>query len=245
VTRALAVLATLLIAYAAKAWYAGADAEALAWILGPTAWLVEALSGHAFEAERGVGYLSREPAFLIAPVCAGVNYFVIAFTTLALGFAPRRSTPARQAGWLLGAAALAFAATLVVNAARITLALGLQGAPLPGWLSAEEAHRLLGVLVYLVALLAMVVGVSRLVARRADGGAVAWLACGLYLAATIGVPWLGGAGGEPGFWDHARSVAATTLALALLLATAAAAAARVRSLASARLRCRPPPGSRG
>jgi exosortase K len=244
VSRGLAFFATLAFAYAAKAWYAGADADALAWILGPTAWLVEAFSGHVFEAERGMGYLSRELAFLIAPVCAGVNYFVIAFTTLALGFAPRRSAAAPQVGWLLGAAALAFAAMLVVNATRITLALGLQGASLPGWLSAEEAHRLLGVLVYLGALLVLVVGVSRLVARRPDAGAVAWLACGLYLAVTIGVPWLGGAGGEPGFGDHARSVAAATLAMALLLATVVAAAGRVRSLASARRRPRPPPGPR-
>jgi exosortase K len=244
VSRGLAFFATLAFAYASKAWYAGADADALAWILGPTAWLVEAFSGHVFEAERGMGYLSRELAFLIAPVCAGVNYFVIAFTTLALGFAPRRSAAAPQVGWLLGAAALAFAATLVVNATRITLALGLQGASLPGWLSAEEAHRLLGVLVYLGALLVLVVGVSRLVARRPDAGAVAWLACGLYLAVTIGVPWLGGAGGEPGFGDHARSVAAATLAMALLLATVVAAAGRVRSLASARRRPRPPPGPR-
>jgi exosortase K len=244
VSRGLAFFATLAFAYAAKAWYAGADADALAWILGPTAWLVEAISGHVFEVEPGMGYLSREPAFLIAPVCAGVNYFVIAFTTLALGFAPSGRAPVQQVGWLLGAAALAFAATLVVNATRIALALGLQGAPLPPGLSAEEAHRVLGVLVYLGALLVLVLGVSRLVARRPDAGRVAALACGLYLAVTIVVPWLRGAGVEPAFWDHARSVAVTTLALALLLATAAAAAARVRSQASARRRCRPPPGPR-
>lgn len=241
-SRALAAAATLLLAYAAKGWYAAAGADDLAFLLGPTAWLVEAATGHAFEPEPGMGWLSRERAFLIAPVCAGGNYFVIAFTTLALGFAPRRDSPAPQLGWLLGAAALAFATTLVVNATRIALALALRETSLP--VAPEEAHRVLGVVVYLGALFALVLSVSRVLGRRPEMGRVAWLAVGVYLAVTLAVPWVRGEHVRPEFWEHARGVLATTLALGALLVTSAAAVARARSRASARRPCRPPPGAR-
>jgi exosortase K len=242
VIRSFAAAAALGCAYAAKAWYADASAEELAFLLGPTAWLVEALTGHGFEAETGMGWLSRERAFLIAPVCAGGNYLVIAFTTLALGFAPRRDAPAAHLGWLLGAAALSYVATLLVNATRIALALALRDAPLP--VGPEEAHRVLGVVVYLGALFALVFGAARVFGRGPEVGRAAWLALGLYLAVTLAVPWLRGAHVRPEFWEHARVVLATALALGALLLTGAAAAARARSRASARRPRRPPPSTR-
>lgn len=241
-TRAVAALVALGAAYAAKAGYAAAGAAELAFLLAPTAWLVEAATGAGFEAEPGMGYLSRERAFLIAPVCAGGNYLVIAFTTLALGLAPRREAWRAQLGWLVAAAALAFVATLLVNATRIVLALALREMPLP--LPPEDAHRALGVAVYLGALLALVVGVSRLLGRRLDAARVAWLGAGVYLAVTLAVPWLRGASGEPAFWAHARGVLLVAAAVGALALTGAAAVARARGPASARRRCRRAPRAR-
>jgi exosortase K len=75
----------LLTAYGIKRYAAAAGADELNGLLGPTAALVEKLSGHDFVRERGTGYFNRELGLVIAPSCAGTNYLVVAFCTLALG----------------------------------------------------------------------------------------------------------------------------------------------------------------
>ena len=62
-----------------KAFYSAADSKDLAWILGPTAWLTEQISGLSFARESGVGWVNLEHMFVIAPACAGVNFLIIAF----------------------------------------------------------------------------------------------------------------------------------------------------------------------
>jgi exosortase K len=237
VTRGLAALAALGFAYVAKAWYSGASAEDLAFLLAPTAGLVELTSGGAFQWEPGMGYLSRAQRFLIAPVCAGGNFFVVAFTTLALAFAPRRSAVRAHAGWLLAAAGIAWGLTVAVNAARIAAALALRESELP--LPAGEAHRALGVAVYLGGLLVGVGVVSWALGRGPELGRAALLGVGVYLAVTLVVPWLRGVGASPEFWEHARGVGAITLGVAALVLTAAAAVVRARAPASARRQTRP------
>lgn len=207
----LAVVA--LAAFAGKAFYARADAEALRFVLAPTAALVTFFSGHAFEAERGVGYLSREAVYVIAPACAGLNYTIIAFATLALGFAPRIAAGVRRAVWLLAAAGLAYAASVLVNAARIALALELRAAPLPAWLSAAQAHRLAGVVVYLGSLWALSALVERGFARRAGAWRAALLPLAAYLGVTLLLPLANGAWRSGSFWEHARLVLAASFAL--------------------------------
>jgi len=221
-SRGLASGLALLGAWALKAWYAGSDADELAWLLGPTAALVQAFTGVAFEPEPGMGYLSRERAFLIAPVCAGVNWLVVAFTTLALGFAPRRAGLPGQLGWLGMAGGLALATTLAVNAIRISaaLAIGENGPPLG--LDPDAAHRLLGVAVYLGALLALAGSVGRLRARPPGIAAGVVLPLTLYLGVTVVAPLLRGAGAEPAFWHHAAWVVGATGAAGLGAASFAA-----------------------
>jgi exosortase K len=236
--RWVAALAALGFAYVAKAWYADASAHDLSFLLAPTTWLVELTSGGAFEWEPGMGYLNRAQRFLIAPVCAGGNFFVIAFTTLALGFAPRGSSVRAHAGWLLAAALVAWGMTVAVNAARIVVALSLSEVRVP--LPADEAHRALGVAVYLGGLLGGVGAVSWILGRGPELGRAALLGVAVYLAVTLMVPWLRGAGALPAFWEHARGVGAITLGVAALSFTAAAAVVRARAPASARRRCRPP-----
>lgn len=214
---------------AVKAFYARASAEELRFVLGPTAALVSHLSGHCFEREAGAGYLSRDLAYLIAPACAGLNYAIAAFWTLVLGMAPcvaRPAPPARRTGALLGAAALAYLATLLVNATRIALALSLRGAALPAWLTAAQAHRLLGVAVYLGSLWALSLAVERCVAGRLDARRVVLVPLALYLGVALVAPLLHGADARASFWPHAREVLVASLALAAAALAASAALRR-------------------
>lgn len=208
----------LLFALGVKAFYANADADALRFLLGPTAALVGVLSGQRFEAEPGMGYLSRELRFVIAPVCAGLNYFVIAFGTLVLGFSARLERPARRCAWLLAAVPLAYAATLLVNATRIALALPLRHAQWAAGLAATQAHRLEGVAVYLVGLWLLAATVERCFPGRAGAGHTLGLPLALYLGVTLGLPLSNGATAQPGFWVHAATVLAAALGLAALAA---------------------------
>jgi exosortase K len=209
--------AALGLAFGTKAFYAGADADALDWILDPTALLVSALSGQHFEAEAGIGYLSRELALVIAPACAGLNYLVIAFSMLVFCFAPLIVRPSRRFGWLLVAAALAYTATVLVNALRIALSIALREASLPAWLSASQAHRLEGIAVYLGSLWLLNLGVARGFAGRADPWRAALLPLLLYLGVTLLVPFANGAQVRPQFWEHARVVLVASLALAAVV----------------------------
>ncbi len=146
-----------------KAAHGGADAARFEWLLRPTAWLVSALTGARFERTPGEGYLSRADSYVLAPSCAGLNFLLAAFLTLAFLFTWRRPLPValpRLLASLLGAWAL----TVVVNTVRITLALALHHRPalaarLP--LGADDAHRWLGVLVYAGALFALHAALSR------------------------------------------------------------------------------------
>jgi len=214
------------LAFGAKAFHASASPEALRWLLGPTTALVSALSGLRFEAEPGVGYLSRDLALVIAPACAGVNYLVIAFCALVFGFAPRIERRARRWGWLLAAAALAYVATLGVNATRIALSIALREAPLPG-LDGAEAHRLTGIAVYLGSLWLLVFAVARAFAQPIDAWRAVLLPLALYLGVTVLAPLVNGAYVRPEFWPHARVVLLASLGLAAALLAARTSASSI------------------
>ena len=145
----LAYAAVAAACYALKDHYAEADADALGWILAPTAACVELLTGAHFVREAGVGYVSRELGTAIVPGCAGVNFLIVALATLTVGFAHRPRGP-RQ--WALSASALpalALGATLAVNTVRITADLTLRSAA-AAVLDHDSAHRLLGATLYLL-----------------------------------------------------------------------------------------------
>ena len=251
---ALPLAAAALLALALKAWYAGASADGLAWMLSPTARLAGLLSGQRFEEEPGVGWLGREAALVIAPACAGVNHLVIAFCLLAFGFAPRQTTGPRRWAWLPAALVLAYGTTLLANAARIALAIELREAPLPAWLSAAQVHRLAGVGTYLASLWLLAFAAARGASSSLAPRRAVLLPLVLYLGVTLGLPLANGAHARPEFFSHARVVLLASLGLtALLLAglvaartlrLRAAAAARTRCRASAPRRCRPPPTPR-
>jgi exosortase K len=214
-------------AFATKRFYSQASATELGFVLAPTSALVALATGAEFEAEAGAGYVSREARFVIAPVCAGLNYAISAFAALALGFTPRIAGIPRKLAWLLAAAGVAFAATIVANAARISFAIALRGIVLPAWLSPEMLHRVEGVAVYLVSLWLLWAVVERWFSSRAPSWLGVMLPLALYLSVALLAPLLNGAGG--GYWRHAAGVVLTALALTgCALSFVAAARTRAR-----------------
>jgi exosortase K len=149
-------------AWALKAFYSRADADALRWILAPTVRLVEWGTGIAFALEPHHGYLSREHGFLVAPVCAGVNFLVVAFASLCLGLAPRRAGAGARVAFVIASAAAAYATTLLANATRIALAVHLHdtGAAF-GPLTPARLHCAEGVAVYFLFLLVLFATATR------------------------------------------------------------------------------------
>jgi exosortase K len=167
--RAIALAVALLVVGAGKHFYRDASAGELGWILGPTSAMVSLVSGADFVHEAGAGWVSREASFIIAPACAGVNFALAAFLALSLGWLPGMLGWRGAAARLGLAAAAAYAATLLVNTARIALAVELhRGAIDLGGLDAGELHRIEGIVVYLGGLTALYAVARALAARSRD-----------------------------------------------------------------------------
>jgi exosortase K len=204
------------LAYAVKHHCSTAGADQLAFLLRPTAALVGYATAHDFVPEHGAGFFCRELQLMIAPVCSGANFLIVAFTTLVLGFSARTERPSRKLAWFFASAGLAYVATLLINAGRITLSLGLAERLRDTALSPAALHRLLGVVTYLGGLLALYAIAGRLFAKRTLSGIHFAVPLGVYAGVTLLVPWLRGAGAQSGYWTHA-SVVVTAVAVAAML----------------------------
>ena len=236
----------LIIAAAAfwlKAFYSRADSEDLGWMLRPTAWVAEAISGTAFSAETGAGFVSHDRRFVIAPACAGVNFLIIAWLTAACSGVHRFKSAAGKALWLSASALSAFGLTVGVNGLRVVLSILLfdTGAHI-GPLTPDRLHRVAGASVYLICLYLFHGGMSWLSDRWADGGDIPFLRKGRnlrrtplgplawYLAIALGVPLLNAAyRRSPGrFAEHAGTVLAVSLGIFALISAAQWGCHRVR-----------------
>jgi len=213
-------------AYCLKAFYSGANADQLRWVLGPTCWLAGRLGGMTFTDEAGAGFISHAQHLVVGPACSGLNFLIACFAALFFSFAHRWRRIVARAAWLPGSLAVAWLATIATNALRVSLAASLYQADIYGdLLTPERAHRLLGTLLYCGALVALHGLVRRqFEGRAAKAGAAqgwrAWLSLGApfacYLGLVIIVPL---ARLRPGALDarmmeHTATVAATALALA-------------------------------
>ena len=153
-------------AVALKHHYSVASPGQLDWILAPTTFAVETVTGADFVREAGTGWLSRERMFVIAKSCAGVNFLIVALLASAWSFGATRPTLRGKLVLLAGCAAASYAATLVANTARIALAMHLHEAVEPsGWLTRARVHRVEGVLVYLVFLCLFYLAAQRALRR--------------------------------------------------------------------------------
>ncbi|HLV19468.1 MAG TPA: exosortase K [Polyangiaceae bacterium] len=141
-------------AAAVKLRYGNAPVDDYAFILRPTCGLVSLVSGERFAQVSGLGWVCKELELAVVPACAGINYLVVVWLTFGLGLGGKRVGLSRRLCWLPIAALAAFGLTIAVNAVRIGLSVLLRDVSL-SIISAEQAHRVLGVSVYLVALWAI------------------------------------------------------------------------------------------
>jgi exosortase K len=145
--KACVVAAALLIAWGLKRHYADAVADDLVWILTPTAQLAGVMTQTTFEMQPGEGYLSRERLFLIEKSCAGVNFAIAAFGMLVITRLRRVESAFSTVQVLVGTLLVSYAATVLVNAARIAIAMWLAD-HLQATISAADVHRIEGIVVY-------------------------------------------------------------------------------------------------
>ena len=186
-----------LCALALKYFYSTATPDQLRWILAPTTWLVELVSGKSFAFESYTGYMSSDHTFVIAAPCAGVNFLITAFLMLTLRRLWQDRFQPSQWNFIPAAAIIAYGTTLIANTARIWLALSDLEI---NWLSAHQQHRFEGVVVYFGFLLVLFLGTDRL--RLATPSRLLF-PLGIYYAVTLAVPLLNGSYNHgAAFWEH-------------------------------------------
>jgi len=219
------LLVVLGCALALKLHYATASPDQLRWILTPTTFLVELLTGTSFKFESYAGYMSSDHTFLIAASCAGVNFLITVFLMLTL----RRLWTARgqSIGWgfIPLIALLAYLFTLVANAARICVALSLRGLPHhDGWFDPNQLHRSEGIFIYFGFLLLLFMLTETSTARKfRDLVRRSLFPLLIYYATTLGLPLANGAyhqGRE--FWEYSLFVLLIPLLLIVLSAASQA-----------------------
>ncbi len=210
-----------LAAYALKLHYSRASAGDLSWILAPTARAVGWLRGETLTlASRG--WSPPDGSYVIAPACAGVNFLILVLAVSVLGFTHRLRSPGRRLAWWIASLLGAWGITVAVNTVRILAAVELYRLDPGPWLTPEQAHRLLGIVVYLGALWGVFLGLDRLTSSRPPSLLAVLLVPGAYVGMTLGVPILNGTFRAGAYAEHAMMVSilvsiATLTLLALLL----------------------------
>ena len=215
----LKLAAILLIALGLKYHYSTASVDELRWILSPTTFLVEMITGIRFSFESHSGYLSADNTFLIAVSCSGVNFLIIAFLLLTL--VPLLRGRDTNGASLAGALGVAYAMTLVANTTRIVAALALQRMKFSiAGIGAEEVHRIEGIVVYFLFLLLLFFAAERRWAGRLlsssaiRSGLIYLLA--IYYAVTLGIPLVRRSYlDEPSFWEHSIYVLLVPIVIVL------------------------------
>lgn len=212
------LLLVVLCALALKLYYSTATPDELRWVLAPTTVLVELLSGRSFTFESYTGYMSSDHRFVIAVSCAGVNFLLTAFLMLGLRRLWRDRFQHVSWTFLPVTAAVAYATTLIANTVRICIALEIQRHSFQvNGLSANQLHRLEGIVVYFGFLLLLFVLTERKESVRGwRSPRLLIFPLVIYYATTIGIPLLNGSykQGIP-FWEHSLFV----LTLPILLVT--------------------------
>jgi exosortase K len=146
-------LLAALLAVGLKQHYSTADCQQLRWILAPTAWIVSLLDGSSFAFSEGLGYVSGDGGTVIAPACAGLNFLIICFCTLAFSFMHYACTFRARTAILALSMAASLLATLAVNTGRIMLAMQhTYGISSESLLNPDQTHRMEGIAVYFLAL---------------------------------------------------------------------------------------------
>jgi exosortase K len=143
----------LIIIYGLKLYYSTASVNDLDWILAPTAWWTQILSGNTFEKVSNIGYLNNANEFIIVSSCSGMNFLMILFSTLLYSFIHRWNTFRQKLLWFFFSMVIAYILTIGVNGLRIVLAMHLFNADIYGNLvTPQRIHRIEGIAVYFFSL---------------------------------------------------------------------------------------------
>lgn len=158
----------LVAAYFLKRHYSMASSDDILWILGPTSYLVELLTGLKFILESGAGYVNHDVMIVIAKSCSGINFLIICFCMACYFILPKYRSILTKSAALCSIALGAYMATLVANTVRIIIAIHLYSAQhILEWVSARRIHHLEGTVVYFVFLLLTHLMVSKYVVQKA------------------------------------------------------------------------------
>jgi exosortase K len=195
---ALALAVSAALAAGTKAAFSRCGPDDLRWMTAPIQALVGLLTGIDFAYEAGYGYVSFERHLVIAKSCTGVNYLLAVFGLLAVIVIPKGSGRWAKLPLVAVLASCAYGVTVVVNSVRIAVGVAVHdGGYAWGWLDASRVHRLAGIVVYFVSLLAVHAIAQRLLARAPAGALTptsllaAPLLC--YAVVAIAVPLANGA----------------------------------------------------
>lgn len=209
------LLAAAAIAVGLKLHYSTANVNELRWILAPTAFVVETVTGAGFRFEPYFGYLSDDRTFLIAAPCAGVNFLIVCFLMLTLRKL-REGRLGRIPLYLLAA----YGWTVAANAARIIIAVNMRGDEEPGgWFDPDTSHRIEGILVYFVFLVGLYFATEKLEGLQSGKtGAPSYLIVAVplltYYFVALALPIANGAF-DGAKWEHFLSVLLVPLVVAV------------------------------
>ncbi|OPZ92871.1 MAG: hypothetical protein BWY74_01378 [Firmicutes bacterium ADurb.Bin419] len=146
-------LAGLIVLFGLKWYYSMAGIEDLEWIIGPTAWWTEILSGNTFKKVPGLGYVNNANEFIIVSSCSGINFLIVLFSTLLYSFIHRLKVNKEKSLWFAFCMLFSYIMTIGVNGLRIIISMYLYNADIYGALiTPERVHRIEGVLIYFVSL---------------------------------------------------------------------------------------------
>lgn len=136
-------------AYLLKAYYSQATSESLSWIIGPTAVLAEMFSSLSFVHEPGYGWVDVQKNVVIAPVCAGVNFLIIAFCMSSFQILWKTRSPRGLVSGVIIGSTASYLLTVIANAARIILSVLMFRLDFyTEWITPEMVHRITGIIVY-------------------------------------------------------------------------------------------------
>jgi exosortase K len=242
------IIVVLLCAAAVKFYYSTASVNQLRWILTPTTFLVDLVSGSRFQFESYAGYVNSDHSFIITASCAGVNFLITAFLMLTMRklWWARSQTPSPGLEWryIPLSALVAFLTTLVVNTVRISTALRIRQVRWEtGWFNRNQLHRFEGIFIYFGFLLLLYVLSERMRFGDASSSEIASSSAVetgdsrsssslfhragfpllIYYATTLGLPLAISIYRSDTltaeFWEHSLFVLITPLLLILPLAT--------------------------
>jgi len=209
------------IAFAMKLYYSSSNVNDLGWILAPTTFLVELITGEQFWFESYAGYMNSDHSFLIADSCSGVNFLIMAFLVLCI--MRLRKGLVTNVGWAFipAAIAAAYVSTIAANTVRITVAMRLHRmSPDMIWINPEQLHRVEGIFIYFGFLMFLFTFAESLedAGPRRNLLRQSLIPLSIYWFITLGIPIINGAYRQgANFWEHSIFVLLTPTILILPL----------------------------